>query len=75
MSDIIEPINFLRECIVGGREIILGEGNKELLIKVDDSPTPLKMPVDLTTAWARNDGKGFYPIAALWFWVQNRTMK
>jgi len=75
MTDIIEPINFLRDCIISCREIILGEGNKELLIKMDDSQTPLKLPVDLNTAWARSDGKGFYTLGALWFWVQNRSMR
>ena len=49
MTDIIEPINFLRDCIMSSREIILGEGNKELLIKLDDSQTPLKLPVDRNT--------------------------
>ena len=75
MTDIIEPINFLRDCIISYREIILGEGNKELLIKLEDSQTPLKLPVDLNTAWTRNDGKGFYTLGALWFWVQNRSMR
>ncbi len=75
MTDLIEPINFLRDCIMGGKEIILGEGNKELIVKADDSSTPLKVPVDLATAWSRKDGKGYYSLGALWFWVTNRHMR
>ncbi len=75
VSDIIEPINFLRDCLVSGREIILAEGNKELLIKLDEISGPLKVPVDLNTAWKRNDEKGYYTLGALWFFAQNINLR
>ena len=74
MADIIEPINFLRESLAT-REIILSENNKELIIKVEDSSTPLKLPIDHATAWTRSDGKGFYTVGALWFWFKNRHLR
>jgi len=35
----------------------------------------LKLPRDLQTAWARKDGKGFYNIGALAFYLANRELK
>ena len=57
---------------MGNREIILGEGNKELVIKLEENQNPLKLSVDLNTAWKKIDGKGYYTVGSLWFWVQNR---
>jgi hypothetical protein len=63
----------LRESFLAKREISLHE--KELHFVTPESSTPWKIPHDCPTAWARKDGKGYYTLGALWFWLSNRELK
>lgn len=76
MSDLIDPIVFLRDAFNKKGEINLGEQGKDLIFKSIDGGQPLRIPLNVPTAWALGDNKGgYYTLGSLWFWVVNRDQK
>lgn len=76
MSDLIDPIVFLRDAFLKKGEINLSEQGKDLIFKSIDGGQPLKIPLNVPTAWAQGDNKGgYYTLGSLWLWVVNRDQK
>lgn len=74
MSDIIEPIAFLKDHLSNPRaQIILQD--KELVFKISEDSTPLKIPADVPTAWSKNQRQGYYSLGQLWIAVVNKALK
>ncbi len=74
MSDTIEPIAFLKDHLTNPRSQVILQ-DKELLFKADESSTPLKIPADVPTAWAKHQSQGYYSLGQLWFAVVNKALK
>ena len=71
MSDsLVDPIKLLKESLASHLEITLAD--KELVFAQPPPHSSLKIPLDVPTAWARSDGKGFYSLGTLWYWMSNR---
>lgn len=68
MSDMIEPLNLLRDYTLHKREITFN--NSTVCFGPD-----LKLPSDVETAWKKSDGSGYYTIGALAFYIVNRDLK
>jgi hypothetical protein len=54
MSDIIEPIAFLKDHLSNPRAPKITLQDKELIFKSDANSNPLKIPADVPTAWSKN---------------------
>ena len=68
MSDTIDPIVLLRESLLLKQTITLNEQAKELVFL-----NGFKVPLTVTTAWARKDAKGYYTVGSLWYWMVNNN--
>jgi len=74
MSDIIEPIAFLKDHLSNPRAQIIFQ-DKELVFKSSEDSNPLKIPADVPTAWSKNKQQGYYSLGSLWFAVVNKALK
>lgn len=65
MSDMVDPVNLLREVFVGGRRdsIVFDKVTRELEFqKYEGTQQSVRVPVDWPTAWAKKDKTGYYTL-------------